>query len=384
MPLGFAPAPPTDHGLAYQPVSYADVPGWHQDDHAAALAAFLGSCAAVVAQAETGKPQATAALTAIAGRLASVCRQALVLARDGQLGPSQARTFFEAQFTPHRMLHTGAEGLLTGYYEPELEGSLKPGGRFRFPVYRRPPELVNLVSEAERGSVGSAFTHARQRPNGSLETFETRQEIETGALEGRSLELVWLADPVDCFFLHIQGSGLIRLPDGTGMRITYDGKNGHPYTSVGRYLIDNGAFSPDDMSLDALKAWLAADPVRGRQAMWQNRSFIFFRALRPDEADSALGVMQVALSPGRSLAVDVSAHVIGSPVFVEAPTLTHASGTGAGFARLMVAQDVGSAIRGPERGDIYFGTGFEAGALAGITKHAGRFIVLLPKAFAGT
>ena len=214
--------------------------------------------------------------------------------------------------------------------------------------------------------------------------------IDQGSLNGQGLELLWLEDAVDCFFLHIQGSGLIRLPDGTALRITYDGKNGHPYTSVGRYLIDQGHFTFDQMSLDAMKVWLGADAARGRQAMWQNKSFVFFRVLDGDEAKSAMGVMHIPLSEGRSLAVDTSFHAIGTPVYVCAPTLTHAAGAaglthaagaaGAGFKRLMIAQDVGSAIRGPERGDLYFGSGDQAGALAGVTKHPGTYFVLLPNA----
>jgi membrane-bound lytic murein transglycosylase A len=162
------------------------------------------------------------------------------------------------------------------------------------------------------------------------------------------------------------------------VRVTYNGKNGHPYTSIGRYLIDAGLFPADQMSLDALKVWLKADADRGRDVMRQNKSYVFFRELEGEEADSPLGTQDIPLSDGRSLAVDTLFHAIGTPVFVSAPTLTHATPSG-GFARLMIAQDVGSAIRGPERGDIYFGSGDEAGRLAGITKHPGSYFVLLPR-----
>jgi membrane-bound lytic murein transglycosylase A len=290
--------------------------------------------------------------------------------------PAAAKTFFEAAFVPHRVVHRGAEGLLTGYYEPVLAGSRARSKEFCFPVYRRPADLVNLVGEAERGALADGLTHARKTAQG-IEPYATRADIENGALEGQGLELIWLADPVDTFFMHIQGSGRIRFPGGETIRITYDGKNGHPYTSVGRYLIDAGLFAANDMSLDALKVWLAADPERGRRVMQENRSFIFFRELE-NEDDGPLGALEIPLSSGRSLAVDTGYHAIGTPVYVSAPTLTPWAAANS-FARLMIAQDVGSAIRGPERGDIYFGSGDEAGRLAGTTKHAGRFFVLLPR-----
>jgi membrane-bound lytic murein transglycosylase A len=234
------------------------------------------------------------------------------------------------------------------------------------------------VAESERGALAHGLTHARKTLTGT-EPYATRADIEEGALADKGLELLWLADPVDTFFMHIQGSGRIRLPDGSMVRVTYDGKNGHPYTSIGRYLIDAGLFPADRMSLDALKEWLKRDAIQGRDAMRQNKSFVFFRELEGEEAESALGVHFIPLSDGRSLAVDTAFHVIGTPIYVSAPALTH-GGQPDGFSRLMIAQDVGSAIRGPERGDIYFGSGDEAGKLAGTTKHGGTFVALLPRA----
>ncbi len=244
-----------------------------------------------------------------------------------------------------------------------------------------------MVLESERGAVGDAYTHMRQTGAG-LEPYATRSEIEQGALAGRGLEFLWLEDPVDTFFMHIQGSGRIRLPDGSLIRISYDGKNGHPYTSIGRYLIDSGHFAADQMSLEALRSWLKRNPELGREAMWQNKSFVFFRELAGAEAESPMGVMEIPLTQDRSLAVDTGFHAIGTPVFVVSPTLTHAESQAGesptaktkGFRRLMIAQDVGSAIRGPERGDIFFGSGDRAGKKAGITKHPGHFIVFLPRA----
>jgi membrane-bound lytic murein transglycosylase A len=359
--------------FAFEPAKFADLPGWEEDDHLAALQAFIKSSGPVLASARTPS-------TKTAGpspELLAECRTALAMA-GASLSRAGAKTFFEKHFTPHRVIHDGAQGLLTGYYEPLLEGARTPGGPYDIPIYRRPPDLVNLVAESERGAMAHALTHARKTPVG-VEPYATRSEIETGALKGQGLEFLWLKDPVDAFFMHIQGSGRIRFPDGEMIRITYDGKNGHPYTSIGRYLIDVGLLAADKMSLDALKVWLKADADRGRKAMWQNASFVFFRELKGSEAESPLGVLEIPLSTGRSLAVDTAFHTIGTPIYVASPSLIHAPDQPAGFRRLMIAQDVGSAIRGPERGDIYFGSGDEAGKLAGVTKHLGTFFALLPR-----
>jgi membrane-bound lytic murein transglycosylase A len=357
--------------VTFAPATFADLPHWAEDDHAAAFAAFLVSARRLLERAREGaKPATPEALLRVA-RVA-VDSSGHVHSAD------EARAFFEEHFTPHRVVHADAEGLLTGYYEPVIAGSRTRTERFRVPILRRPADLVNVVSESERGAKAEAFTHLRQTATGT-EPYATREEIEEGALAGQGLEFVWLEDGVDAFFLHVQGSGLIAFGDGTTARITYDGKNGHPYTSVGRYLIDAGLFPADQMTLQALKDWLRANGQRGIAAMRQNKSYVFFRELTGEAANAALGAMEIPLSDHRSLAVDTRFHALGTPVYVVSETLTHA-GRGDGFYRLMVAQDVGSAIRGPERGDIYFGTGDEAGRNAGITKHPGNFFVLLPEA----
>lgn len=372
MPLGFPPLDMTNIEIAFEPVEFSGLDRWEADDHLAAFETFLRSAGPVLKSAEHGEP---ASKRKVPPALVAACRAAIEL-QSTMPSASAAKRFFEEVFTPHRVAHNGAEGLLTGYYEPVIDGARAPEGRFKIPIFRRPPDLVNLVAESERGAMAHMLTHARKTQTGT-EPYVTRSEIEDGALAGRGLEFLWLEDPVDTFFMHIQGSGRIRLPDGELIRVTYDGKNGHPYTSIGRYLIDAGLFPAGQMSLDALKRWLKDDPERGRTAMWQNKSFVFFRELTGAEAASPMGVLEIPLTEGRSLAVDAGFHAIGTPVYVEAPALTHAMGPG-GFRRLMIAQDVGSAIRGPERGDIYFGSGDDAGKLAGVTKHPGRYFVLLP------
>jgi membrane-bound lytic murein transglycosylase A len=359
---------------AFEAVSFADLPGWDKDDHLAAFKAFLMSCPRIKAAWRAGNK---AGAIAIPPALLAACDAAAKMKAPATR--AEARAFFEREFTPHRIIHAASQGLLTGYYEPVLDGSRTPTEQFATAIYKRPADLVNLVHEAQRGAKADQLTHARKTANGT-EPYSTRAEIEAGALTGHNLELLYLADPVDTFFMHIQGSGRIRLTDGATVRVHYDGKNGHPYTSIGRYLIDQGILAADKISLGALRRWLRSDPDRGRQVMHQNASFVFFRELAGAEASGPLGVLSIPLVAGRSLAVDAGVHAIGTPVYVSSQALKHASETTKrdGFHRLMVAHDVGSAIRGPERGDIYFGSGDAAGQLAGVTKHPGRFFVLLP------
>lgn len=360
--------------VSYEPVAYSGLPAWSEDDHLAALKTFGKSCERVLAAVRGGSRTGS---TAPAPGLLSACEDAARLLERKSTRAS-ARAFFESHFTPHRVVHDGPKGMLTGYYEPVIEGSRERDATYKTPVLRRPTDLINLVAESERGAKADKLTHARKTYAG-WEAFPTRQQIEEGALAGQQLELLYLKDPVELFFMQIQGSGRIALPDGTHVRVTYDGKNGHPYTSIGRYLIDKGWFPADRMSMQALKVWLRNNPDKMRDVLWQNRSYVFFRELQGEQAESAMGVLEIPLTPGRSLAVDTRYHAIGTPVYVAAPDITHLTADKRPWQRLMIAQDVGSAIRGPERGDIYCGSGTKAGRCAGITKHAGTFYVLLPR-----
>ena len=359
---------PTKSTVAYNPVAFAELPDWEQDDHLVAFKAFRKSCDRLLAAAheraggDKGEPA-----------LVPVCQAAIALVKPTEAG---AKAFFEQNFTANALSHDGPPGLLTGYYEPVIEGSRTAQGVFQTPIYRRPTDLVNLVDETKRLAAGSALSHARKTDKG-VEPFATRAEIDQGVLKGRNLELMFFADPVDVFFMQIQGSGRVKLTDGSMVRVHYDGKNGHPYTSIGRYLIEKGIVAADKMSMDALAKWLKSDLERAKQIMWQNASYVFFRELKGEEAKGPLGAMNAPLTAGRSLAVDTLYHALGTPIYVTAGAGD--GGKAVPFHRLMVAQDVGSAIRGPERGDIYFGSGDAAGELAGATKRAGNFIVLMPK-----
>lgn len=343
----------------YRRVSFQDLPGWADDDHLAAFRAFGGSAVGLFA----GDGGMRKPLTGLAHEAYS--SQGAVRTRGA------ARAFFEENFVPHRVVHDDGPGLLTGYYEPVIDGSLTPVGAFTVPLYKRPADLENVVGEAERSAAAGGFSHMRRTADG-LEPYATREEIESGALAGQGLEVIYLSDPVAAFFLHVQGSGAIRLPDGTIRRVTYDGKNGHPYTSVGRTLIEDGSFARADVTLQSMTEWLNADLERARRVLWRNKSFVFFRFL---DADAPIGVLGTPLVALRSLAVDPAFHALGSPVYVSAPAILY---DGTAFNRLMVAHDVGSAIKGPERGDIFFGTGEDGLKWAGVTKHPGTFFVLLP------
>jgi membrane-bound lytic murein transglycosylase A len=361
----------------YRPVTYAELPGWERDDHLAAFRTFVASCDRVIARSRDGASENDAKRPRVPpAALVAACVEAKDVAQR-LTSREAARAFFEANFRPHAVVKKGQAGLLTGYYEPVLEGARAPEGRFQTPIYRRPPDLINIVHDTQRGTLKpGALTHVRKTATGGTEPYFTRAEIEGGALKGKGLELMYLADSVDVFFMQIQGSGRIRLSDGTTVRVHYDGKNGHPYNSIGRYLIEKAIVAADRMSMQALMAWLRADPDRGRQVMWQNTSYVFFRELKDDQG-SPLGALQVPLTPARSLAIDPSYHALGTPIYISVPSMRH-GGVATPFHRLMVGQDVGSAIRGAERGDIYFGSGDEAAKLAGSTKNPGRFFVLVP------
>jgi membrane-bound lytic murein transglycosylase A len=360
----------------YEPVAFADLPGWAQDDHLAAFKAFLRSCDRVVANARD-KPADKVAPPSAA--LAAACADGLKSA--SQINSKEtARAFFERVFTPNTVINKTRPGVLTGYYEPLLQGSRTKSGPYTTPIYKRPNDLVTVVPETYRGAVRpGTLTHMRKTETGT-EPYYTRAQIDQGALKDKGLELLYFQDPIDVFFMQIQGSGRVKLTDGKTIRVQYDGKNGHPYSSIGRYLIEKALLAADKVSMGTLITWLKADPERAKPVLWYNASYVFFRELKgSDDQGAPLGAMNIPLTSGRSLAFDPAYHALGSPVYVSAPSMRHVPNA-TGFNRLMVGQDVGSAIKGPERGDIYFGSGEEAGKIAGSTKHPAKFYVLVPNA----
>ncbi|HXG79961.1 MAG TPA: MltA domain-containing protein, partial [Methyloceanibacter sp.] len=283
--------------IRLRPVSFAEIEGWQDDDHAAALSAFIKS-----AQADRKLRYGEAAI--LLGEKAS--REA-------------ARRFFEDLYTPYAVEDAEEEGLVTGYYEPEVNGSRQPNGEFQVPVYRRPDDLVQVKPDLLRALYNDGHS-VRRRAGEKLVPYYTRAEIDAGALEGKGLELLYLDDPVELFFMQIQGSGRVRLTDGSWVRLGYAAKNGHKYRSIGKLLAERGEKPPGGLTMEGLKSWLRADPARGRALMHENASYVFFRELPREKADDGpVGAQGAPLTPGRSLAVDAAYHALGTPIFVAAP-----------------------------------------------------------------
>lgn len=353
---------------------YGDLAGWPDDDHAAAFAAFFRSAEAMVAQ-----PSADGALGVTGTSLAKTARAALECPA-ARTDKALARTFFETHFTPARVIDPHA--FLTGYYEPEVAGSLQPDARFRFPLYRRPDDLIDVDPAAMPEGWDPGMIFGRKTEDG-IAPYYDRPAIMDGALVGRGLELVYLADPIDIFFIHVQGSATIRLPDGARLRVAYAAKSGHPYTSIGKKLIERGIASPETMTLAYLREWLAAHPTDADALMRENRSYVFFQVLDQAALDPDLGAIAAAgvqITPGRSLAVDRVRHAYGTPIWLDAQLPTGKASMVEPFRRLVIAQDTGSAIVGAARGDIFFGTGPAAGEIAGRIRHQPEaFVMLVPR-----
>lgn len=311
----------------YRVLDFSQLNGWPDDDHAAALRVFLTTCA------DMKDPD-----------WSSLCAVAQAEARLH----SSAASFFELFFRPV-LIEDGIEGLFTGYFEPELNGSLSPSERYRFPVYRVPPEV--------RGT----------------SVWLSRSEIETtGVLQGRGLEIAWVDDPVELFFLQIQGSGRIKLPKGKTIRVGYAGANGHEYRSIGAELIRRGTFPSHQVSAEVIKNWVRRNPDAGLELLRHNPSFVFFREVSHVPAhEGPLGAMNRSVTDLRTIAVDPTFTPLGAPVWIEKDGANP-------MRRLMIAQDTGSAIKGAQRADVFFGTGDDAGRAAGQLKDPGRMIVLMP------
>ncbi|SES07886.1 membrane-bound lytic murein transglycosylase A [Tranquillimonas rosea] len=315
--------------LTHEILSFDDLRGWETDDHDAAMSVFLETCR------DMDPPQWQA-----------LCNAAVDM--------DDAKGFFELFFRPV-LIEDGDPMLFTGYFEPELEGSRERTERYQYPIYGVPSELS------------------------SGEQFHSREEIETeGVLEGKGLEIAWLDDPVDVFFLQIQGSGRIRLRDGTGLRVGYGGKNGHEYKSIGKELVRRDVYEPHQVSAEVIRNWVKRNPEEGRELLHHNPSYVFFREVSEVPADKGpLGAMNRSITAGRSIAVDPSHTPLGAPVWIEKAGAEP-------MRRLMIAQDTGSAIKGSQRADIFYGTGDDAGREAGRIRDQGRMVVLMPiqRAFA--
>jgi membrane-bound lytic murein transglycosylase A len=337
-------------------VRFNDLPDWKSDQHAAALMALRKSCPTLTAK----RPDLPFGGSEAFGRVAhwqQICSAAYLVSA----GDRAARSFFEEWFVPYMAFDGATEwGLFTGYYEPVLRGSWYRRTPFDVPIYSMPPEAAIGLAHANG--------HGGMLPN--------RKQIDAGALSGRGLELLWIEDPVDAFFLHVQGSGQVEMTDGSRVRVGFAGKNGHAYYPIGAELIRRGEIPQEQMSMQAIRAWLVAHPVEAPGLMALNESYVFFRLV---DGEGPIGAQGVPLLPGRSMAVDPAFVPYGVPLWLDT---TNPIAGGTPLRRLVVAQDAGGAIRGPIRGDLFWGSGDVAEAGAGLMKQRGRWFLLLPKAAA--
>lgn len=355
-----------------EPVAWTALDGWEADDQSLSFSAFSKSCVAILranAKMRSARPMLDA--------LFHSCERAKALENPDA---EEAREFFEKNFRAVRISPLGEpQGFLTGYYESVFAGSRYPSDEYTVPIYRAPVNLV--VSGLKRAGAfpSSGAKVGRLVKNRKIVPFHDRTTIEEGALAGRGLEICWVKDPVDAFFAQIQGSARVRLDTGGTMRINYEAHNGQPYYPVGRDLIQRGIVSKEEMSMDRIRDWMRANPDGGKELRRKNRSFVFFRETGLAEDQEPVGAQGVPLTSGRSIAVDKNLHVYGTPFWVEAELPIESEKPETKFRRLMVAQDTGSAIVGPARADIYFGSGEAIGSIAGRVKQPGRFVMLVPK-----
>jgi len=344
-------------GLQLDPVTFDDLPNWNQDRQFEALSAFRRSCRKLAAlPAET--PVGPDGFAGHAWEWLVACRSA------GGVGEGEddgARLFFQRSFRPYRLsdAKNGDEGFLTGYYLPRVRGSRDHRPGYDVPLYRRPADLVT-------GDDG----HLGRITDGGMQPYYTRAEIDAGALAGKGLELVWLASPIDAFFVSVQGSAEIALSEGGKMRLGVASSNGWAYTAVGRVLVERGEMPLKDVSMKTVTDWMLAHHDQAQALMEKNQRYIFFQEVADEGPVGAEGVV---LTAGRSLAIDPKYLPYGAPVFLDSYDTK-----GAPWRRLMLAQDTGAAIKGPLRGDIYWGDGDVAEETAGQMKSPGRFYLLLP------
>ena len=377
------PAGPADR-LGLQPASFANLPGWAEDRHADALPAFAATCARLrrmPADRPLGGAEAAAARAGHVADWLPLCDEAAQIAPGNH---AAARTFFETRFRPWLATNASTQppdpyGTFTGYFEPELTGSRRRRSADQVPLLQRPPDLIAVDLGDFVPELAGRRTAGQVR-DGRLVPYASRAEIEAGALDRRRLELLWLDDPIDAFFLHVQGSGRVRLAEGGIARVGFAAQNGHPYVPIGRVLVERGAITLDEVSMQSIRAWLRANPGEARAVMQRNPSYVFFReihGLGPDEGPP--GAFGAPLTPGRSIAVDHVHIPLGIPLWISLGNPVARPR----LARVVLAQDVGGAIRGPVRGDLFWGWGEEAAEAAGRMRERGLWWLLLPARLGG-
>ncbi|MCY3969005.1 MAG: murein transglycosylase A [Acidobacteria bacterium] len=386
-----APSPPDAEAIAVYgpPVEVASLPGWADDDVSEALPALLRSCDRLLVQ-PADRPHQPVELGGTPADWRAFCGALRGL--GDAAGEQEVRAVIEREVVAVPLSRADVDaaggrpgegsgwsrriGLFTGYFEPLLHGSRRRSARYRVPLYMQPPDLISVDLGRFRDDLRGRRVAGRVQGR-SLEPYDDREAITAGSLVGRGLELVWVDDAIDAFFLHIQGSGRIALDDGSSFRVGYAAQNGHPYHAIGRTLVDWGELTLEEVSLQSIDAWLREHPDRAGEVMTTNDSYVFFREIR---GEGPVGAQGVALTAERSLAVDRQHIPLGVPVWLDA--MIPAAAADASDERrqwLLVAQDVGGAIRGAVRGDVFWGAGERARAIAGRMAHRGRYWALAPR-----
>ncbi len=359
-----------DNPLALRQMPFNRLPGWDASDLKGVLPAFMASCERLRPQPATRQMGALKEFGTVADWV-SLCDD---LAAQSHQSNSAIRYFFETRFRAYLVYNEdNPSGLFTGYYEAQLNGSWTPGGAYNVPLYARPDDLISVDLGDFRSELAGTTIAGRIVGN-AFEPYPDRAAINAGALAGRQLEVLWTNSAIDTFFLHIQGSGRVILEDGSFVRVGYAGRNGQRYVAVGRELIAAGIISQDQMSMQAIRGWMEANPVAAMALMNANPSYVFFRIL--DELNP-VGAQGAPLTPGYSLAVDKRYIPFGTLLWLDT-TDPRDPERETPLQRIVVAQDTGSAIKGPVRGDLFWGFGPQAALAAGGMKEQGNYYVLLP------
>lgn len=379
---------------SFEPIEFSQIPNWENDDHLQALNALYWS-----AKRTALKPYKSKALQVDAAALNLILLKILDVGFKGFKSKQNAKGFFEDNFQPHLIIPNGKEnkklssfsGFVTAYFEPEVEASKIQTERFKYPILKRPSDLVTITDEQRPAHMDENFHFAREVNeeikngiNTKFGMFPNRRQIETGALDNQALEIYWLESRIDIFFIHIQGSARLVVKDDLGNetidRISYDGKSGHAFTPIGKILIERGEIEREKITMQSIRDWLITHPNQADDLMHENESFIFFQKIEhPKPELGPVAAAGVPLTPNRSLAIDHRLQTFGVPIYIS--TKQPIGDDCAPFQKLMVAQDTGSAIVGAARGDLFIGTGEKAAKIAGAVKHSADFIILLPKAF---
>jgi len=375
-----APRPPAEPQLDIRVTSFAALPGWSDDDMVPAWQAFRESCAVFLKRDPTA-PWTLGPISGTNADWAEVCRNVFpnppptlreAFIYTAELSATVARAQFEKHFVPVVISDRGRDsGLITGYFEPELNGARVRSARYGVPLYKRPPDLVSADLGQFRDDLKGRTITGRIEGNRFV-PYPAREIIEKGALAGRQLEILWVDDAIEAFFLHVQGSGRVTLETGETVRVGYDAQNGHIYRAIGRDLVERGVLTREAVTLDSIAGWLKANPQEAQALMNRNPSYVFFREI---QGRGPIGAQGVPLTPGRSLAVDRKFVPLGAPVWLD----TTDARDGTPIRRLVVAQDTGGAITGVVRGDLFWGAGPQARAGAGAMKQPGRMVVLVPR-----